>query len=251
MNKVASEAKSDSSRNSNNQFSNPFVWAIFQLLFILFLPFLFINISDDSPFVVNCTSQYGIIILSFLLAGLISNTISSIERITKKGMTSFSKILSFLSALIIGSCITRTWIGDWGNGIIDSLEFWVCLGALFTVMVSYFSFKQKEYKNYYKNVLFYVDIPLFAGCFIIIVFKHIFFNESSESFINFIVEEIPTPEASTPFSNNQNVKVQNLLRDNYWLGFSTGVVTIQLITSQIVSFLIVLFNHYNKSSKNE
>ncbi len=210
--------------------------ALLQLIMLFVLPLLTFPFAKESHFVVVCPSQYAPLVLSLLIAGLLSTIISYIGVILiYDGLKKRTKLLLGCGLLPISALCYATWRGTFSEGHLDALAGWTAIlsmcGALASSLES-FPWKAKNREEWRQSFLF-VDLPLLVISVAMVTFKYVYYDWSTNEFNRFVADTFPRPGSRTPEWEQLQQHFLSIIRTVFWIGFSAGVVTAQLIISQL------------------
>lgn len=211
-----------------------------QLTFYIISYFVLFEISEKSDYIKNCNAQYGRLIFSLLVSGLLSNLILALVRAwnSSKIGTSFGSKLSFGLYFLFGASMfwisLIAWFGKW----LDHLDTIIFILSVILIIAGLIEIK----KSSINRLLFWSsDFPLFVGCLIVVLIRHFYENELTQEYIQSIINHIPE-SSFDPERYDKIGAIRKLLKDNFWIGISTGVVTIQLVNSQITQIILKMFS---------
>lgn len=218
---------------------------VLQAFSLILIPFIIYQFTDGtqftkkSEFIASCPTQYGRVVLSMLVAALIANLVTFASAILYDNSQKLSRGLSILSCFLIGAIVWRVWQGEFIDQRFDELASWVAFMAFVGALISGIETRTNSSNyQYWKNNMLYVDLPLMFGCSSILLFKYVVYHESSVDYINWCVANLPELDRLLPDWDAKQNKLQVQLRDIFWVGFSVGSITIQLVSAQVSSVLV-------------
>ena len=226
--------KTEKYKKKDNGYLNYFV----QLFFFIILLFLLYNISEKSPYIKQCNAQYGRLIISLLVSGLISNFMSGLFRGVKidyheDSLSKLSKLGLIVSSIFMAVIGLLVWLGL----ELDNIDIYIFISSLISASAGFFEIK----KSHYNKLMFWSsDVPLFVGCSIVLIIKINFENELTQEYIASIIDKLPDFKFD-PQKYDKIGELRQLLKDNFWIGMSTGIVTIQLVNSQVTQIMLKIF----------
>ncbi|HXM63854.1 MAG TPA: hypothetical protein VN950_23540 [Terriglobales bacterium] len=193
----------------------------------------------ESAFVKNCPSQYGVLIVSLFLGEIVVATVSSLALIVvaAKGAARL-----FLGLLIVpaGYLVAEIVGGSFGESRWDILGMSTLVLSLLAAgasLIESIPWSDKT-KEEWKGTFLFVDLPLVLVCSSVVVFRFSYFDYSTNEFNLWMVNNFPRPPYRTPASNAFTQEFLSILKNVFWMGFSAGVITAQLIICQFVSLRI-------------
>ena len=223
-------------------------WCAAEVILLLLLLWILPNWAPYSGYARSLPCRYAAIVLPWFIAGLAITALSYIYTLLWERPSKVSMLFLVMAALFIGLIGGFQWMGLWHEGEVDyaSLCSWVF--AAVAAGVSGYEW-QRTREKHWQLIFFCVDLPLFVGLFVTMIFKYWSYDYSNAAYNDKWVQIFSIPNGSPPDWPAQNLRLQEAARANFWTGFSAGVVSIQLITAQMVSIALRLHNVVETDAK--
>lgn len=225
---------------------------LFQSIALLVLPFVVYHFSGSVPFVQECPSQYGKLVLSIFMAGILTTGLSYFAYLVFDDLRRLSKAALALGVLPIGGIGLALWQGLFSDDKLDLLAvltaFLAFCGAAARLAESW-PWTRSSIAN--KQALLFVELPILIVCVAVVLFKYLFFDWSTEEFSDLIAGTFPHAEYRTPRSQRLMEEYLTLVRSGFWIGFSTGVVTVQLLAGQVIAIVLRAWHMSNATSVDQ
>lgn len=221
---------------------------IAQSLALLVSPWLlFLPLAQKRGIGVHSPSQYGPFIQALLTAGLLSSALSLLSFQIRETKMS-SKWITGIGFVLSGFILYLLW-GD--RGVASSFKerlikfdreldrvAWIVLGI--AVVAAFVSFSEwmsgPGNKSAWRLSFFCVDFPFMLGCILILIVKYSIYYEGTQAYINLLVEAFPHPSRGyQPDWFKRQGEIHSILQANFWVGFTAGAISVQLVALQVVS----------------
>lgn len=211
-----------------------------RVLILVGLPVVLYPFAAKSGFVEDCPSQYGAVVLVVLIGGLATTAFSYIEWLANDAISGWGQALLGIGAMGVGAVAVITWRGDLEGGRLEDLALYV--GALTTiaavVCLSEGHRRPEPDRQLWLLSFYTVELPLWVACVGVLGFKILVYSMSTDAYTSFLIENFPSKPGSSPTWYLERASLHESFRDTFWIGFSTGIVSMQILLSQIVSITI-------------
>lgn len=200
-------------------------------------------LAPYSTFVKNVHSQYARIVLSLFTTGTLSTIISYCMLAGSKEVSNGAKQLLIVGTVLVAIIGFVVWIADPRLYLFlkESRIDWIASSLMMPLLIVIVA-RITEYINTKNQMalihLYSVDIPLFCGAVILVLFRYIWYDlQSNEYFFEHIMSKFIFT-VGDPQHLDVQASAMNLAKQNFWYGFSVGSLAIQLCVTQIASFFL-------------
>lgn len=215
-----------------------------QLVCLIGFPFVVYSFSGSVPYIKTCPSQYSKVVLSIFMAGILATGFSYVRSLLlDKELKGLAKAALIGGVIPIAAIAFALGQGSFGESKLDLLSLFTAILAAFGAIASFIqSWPWGTAAEDRKQMFLFIDLPVVFVCFAMVVFKYQFYDWSTEEYNSLVAATFPHAPYRTPEFQRFLEEYLSLVRNSFWVGFSAGVVTVQLIVSQIID--IVLRSRY-------
>lgn len=202
----------------------------------LIVPLLAVpHFAVSSGFAASLPVQYAANVLALFMAALAVTVVNYGYSMFFEDTSTATKIALFVPTLFISVIAYVLWTGGFPEKSVDQFTLLSLTFALTAMFVSLYEWRRSGWRRSWAMVLWCVNFPLAIGLLVTFLFKYLNYYDSSHAYISFMARHFKVPQGSPPEWPVEYKKLQSALQANFWTGFSAGIIAIQMITAQIVS----------------
>ena len=201
-------------------------------------------------YVMMSKSQYAPAVLPLFIAAVSLTALGYIYLLVFERPGGFSVAALGLAAFLAGSVVVLTAMGQLPERRLDVAGLFTLLFCAVAMSVSLVESRREAAAEPWRDSLLFVDLPAFAVISFVIAFRWFCYETVDLRFLEQMSRILPVHPGAGVLRVAESGEarlwydvirdVHAALRENFWTGFSTGVVAVQLIVSQCVGVYLRL-----------